>query len=68
MWTQWQGNGPVDGQAPSVPVTSAAQAAGMAGGVPHPPQQELSDMLQILNQSDQQSFEELQMFNSFSDQ
>ena len=71
MWCQWQGSsGTTDGQPPNIPVTSAGQPTGPSASVhpgPHPPQQELSDMLQILNQSEQASFEDLSMFNSFTE-
>uniref|UniRef100_T1JSA3 PAS domain-containing protein n=1 Tax=Tetranychus urticae TaxID=32264 RepID=T1JSA3_TETUR len=34
---------------------------------PHPPQQELSDMLQMLGQTEPTSFEDLSMFNTFTE-
>ncbi|XP_076355594.1 aryl hydrocarbon receptor nuclear translocator homolog isoform X2 [Tachypleus tridentatus] len=63
MWTQWQGSA-----ASETPVSSAAGShppgPGSGSGAP---QQELSDMLQMLDQSGTTSFEDLSMFNTFSE-
>ncbi|XP_064459399.1 aryl hydrocarbon receptor nuclear translocator homolog isoform X1 [Ornithodoros turicata] len=77
MWGQWQGGGQ---QASESPASSSAGPGGAGGGPgghapplpggsgnPSQPQQELSDMLQMLDQSGTASFEELSMFNSFSE-
>ena len=71
IWGQWQGN-----TASEIPV-SAPQTSGSAqqsnnvnhgnSNTGHPPQQELSDMLQMLGQSEPTSFEDLSMFNTFSE-
>lgn len=51
MWTQWH--------APSAADNMANNA------IPHQPQE--MDMLQMLGQPDQNAFEDLNMFNSFSE-
>jgi hypothetical protein len=73
MWGQWQNSA-----VPEAPTTSSASAVNhpsahgnaSAGnhpsGAPHQPQ-ELSDMLQMLGQSEPTSFEELSMFNTFTE-
>ena len=71
MWGQWQNSGA------EAPTTSAsvvnhppphvnASATNHGTGGPHQPQ-ELSDMLQMLGQSEPTSFEELSMFNTFTE-
>ncbi|KAM7311624.1 aryl hydrocarbon receptor nuclear translocator homolog isoform X1 [Ixodes scapularis] len=68
LWGQWQGPGASESPAPP-----SGGGGGGSGGGPQPvqpsqpPQQELSDMLQMLDQSGTASFEELSMFNSFSE-
>lgn len=74
MWGQWQGTA-----TPETPVSSApsAQQTGPPNhpqnhvnsntSGPHPPQQELSDMLQMLGQTEPTSFEDLSMFNTFTE-
>lgn len=61
VWGQWQAGAPGDSQPTSAPVS----AAGPPGqpGAQHP--QELSEMLQMLGQSEPAAFEDLSMFNSF---
>jgi len=72
MWGQWHNNA-----GPEAPTTSAsvvshpsthgnASAGNHGTGGPHQPQ-ELSDMLQMLGQSEPTSFEELSMFNTFTE-
>ncbi|XP_054160302.1 aryl hydrocarbon receptor nuclear translocator homolog isoform X2 [Oppia nitens] len=72
MWGQWHNNG-----APDAPTTSASSVshppthgnpsvANHGPGGPHQPQ-ELSDMLQMLGQSEPTSFEDLSMFNTFTE-
>uniref|UniRef100_T1JIP9 Aryl hydrocarbon receptor nuclear translocator n=1 Tax=Strigamia maritima TaxID=126957 RepID=T1JIP9_STRMM len=62
MWGQWQGaNQPSE--------SSASSSSGQTGAPPGQPgqQQELTDMLQMLDQSGTTSFEDLSMFNTFSE-
>ena len=74
MWGQWQGSTTAEtpvssaptGQQTSQPNHSQNHTNSNAPG-PHPPQQELSDMLQMLGQTEPTSFEDLSMFNSFSE-
>lgn len=70
LWGQWQGPGASDSPsqtAPGGPGGGGSQGGGGPQGPSQPPQQELSDMLQMLDQSGTASFEELSMFNSFSE-
>lgn len=61
MWNQWQGpTGEV--QSSSVPIPNVQQVTHHAAGQ-HP--QELSEMLQMLGHSEQPSYEDISMFNSF---
>lgn len=64
VWSQgWQPG--AHGADPSGPVpTTAAGGHGVHGGQP---QQELSDMLQMLGQNEPASFEDLNMFNNFAE-
>ncbi|GIY11218.1 aryl hydrocarbon receptor nuclear translocator homolog [Caerostris darwini] len=63
MWGQWQGPGTPDGPPSSTATGNHSQTHGGTGSGPQ--QQELSDMLQMLDQSGASSFEELSMFNTF---
>ncbi|GIY27129.1 aryl hydrocarbon receptor nuclear translocator homolog [Caerostris extrusa] len=63
MWGQWQGPGTPDGPPSSTTTGNHSQTHGGTGSGPQ--QQELSDMLQMLDQSGASSFEELSMFNTF---
>mgnify|MGYP007030521216 CR=1 FL=1 len=72
MWGQWQGNATAEGSATTTPNNNHPTSHGNSSVVPHPtgphqPQQELSDMLQMLGQSEPTSFEDLSMFNSFTE-
>lgn len=76
MWGGWQGNPPQEGQpvsttagpVPPVSANSAPPGAAPQGQQPgHPPQHELTDMLQMLGQPEGNSFEDLSMFNSFQE-
>lgn len=77
MWSQWNCNGPPEpppvstATVPPPPVSVNNVAPGPVGhGHPsggHPPQQELSDMLQMLGQPEGNNFEDLSMFNSFQE-
>jgi len=75
MWGQWQGSGTTEAPVSSASAPGSApppnninhpqnHANSNTSGT-HPPQQELSDMLQMLGQSEPTSFEDLSMFNSF---
>lgn len=74
MWGQWQGA--PNSEAPATSTPSAVQTASAHTGAhnntathpsgTHPPQ-ELSDMLQMLGQTEPTSFEDLSMFNTFSE-
>ena len=72
MWGQWQSGGGTDAPttSPSTVNHSASHgsvsAANHGPGGPHQPQ-ELSDMLQMLGQSEPTSFEELSMFSTFTE-
>lgn len=71
-WGQWQGTGSQEAPVPVSTTTATvnhAQNHANPTHPAHPPQQELSDMLQILGQSEPSSFgvEELSMFNSFQE-
>ncbi|PRD27498.1 UNVERIFIED_CONTAM: tgo [Trichonephila clavipes] len=63
MWGQWQGPGTPDGPPSSTTAGNHPQTHGASGSGPQ--QQELSDMLQMLDQGGASSFEELSMFNTF---
>ncbi|RWS30892.1 aryl hydrocarbon receptor nuclear translocator-like isoform X1 [Leptotrombidium deliense] len=77
MWGQWQGNPgtepPVTSATgappanPSHPQNHANSTSGAHNSGGAHPQPELSDMLQMLGQSETASFEDLSMFNSFSE-
>lgn len=62
IWGQWQGPGTPDGP-PSSTAGNHPQPHGTSGTGPQ--QQELSDMLQMLDQGGASSFEDLSMFNTF---
>lgn len=64
IWGQWQGPGTPDGP-PSSTAASHPQPHGPGGTGPQ--QQEISDMLQMLDQGGASSFEELSMFNTFTE-
>jgi len=71
MWChQWQGGSHAAPETPpgssgvGAPANSNSSASG-ATAAGHPPQQELSEMLQMLGQSETASFEDLSMFNTF---
>ena len=73
MWPQWQGNSaqepPATTAAGAVVSSNASNAPGPnAGQLGHPPQQELSDMLQMLGQPEGNSFEDLSLFHGYQDQ
>ncbi|KAF8790296.1 aryl hydrocarbon receptor nuclear translocator homolog isoform X2 [Argiope bruennichi] len=63
MWGQWQGPATPDGPPSSTATGNHSQAHGGSGSGPQ--QQELTDMLQMLDQGGASSFEELSMFNTF---
>ncbi|XP_054716036.1 aryl hydrocarbon receptor nuclear translocator homolog isoform X3 [Uloborus diversus] len=63
IWGQWQGPGTPDGPPSSTTAGPHPQSHGPGGNGPQ--QQELSDMLQMLDQGGASSFEELSMFNTF---
>ncbi|XP_071034655.1 aryl hydrocarbon receptor nuclear translocator homolog isoform X4 [Parasteatoda tepidariorum] len=63
IWGHWQSQGTPEGPSSSTSSGSHPQAHGAPGSGPQ--QQELSDMLQMLDQSGASSFEELSMFNTF---
>ncbi|RWS10827.1 aryl hydrocarbon receptor nuclear translocator-like isoform X1 [Dinothrombium tinctorium] len=76
MWGQWQGNAATDPPVSSAnppptnanhPQNHANSTSGAHGSGGTHPQPELSDMLQMLGQSETASFEDLSMFNSFSE-
>lgn len=60
VWGQWQG--PAGESQSSVPISNVPQVGHHPAGQ-HP--QELSDMLQMLGHSEQASYEDISMFNSF---
>ncbi|XP_076331733.1 aryl hydrocarbon receptor nuclear translocator homolog isoform X2 [Tachypleus tridentatus] len=64
MWTQWQGGAPSETPVSS---TGGSHAPGPGSGSGAPQQQELTDMLQMLDQSGTATFEDLSMFNTFSE-
>lgn len=75
MWA-WQGSGQPSDSGPGSSgsaghtgasggtVTAAGAASGQGSGGPPQQQQELSDMLQMLDQGGATSFEDLNMFNT----
>ncbi|XP_035220110.1 aryl hydrocarbon receptor nuclear translocator homolog isoform X2 [Stegodyphus dumicola] len=63
IWGQWQGPGTPDGPPSSTAAGSHPQTHG--GSSSQPQQQELTDMLQMLDQGGASSFEDLSMFNTF---
>lgn len=63
IWGQWQNAGTPDGP-PSSTAANHPQPHGASGAGPQQ-QQELSDMLQMLDQGGASSFEDLSMFNTF---
>ncbi|GFR21646.1 hypothetical protein TNCT_225031 [Trichonephila clavata] len=63
MWGQWQGPGTPDGPLSLTAAGNHPQTHGASGS--RPLQQELSDILQMLDQGGASSFEELSMFNTF---
>lgn len=81
MWSQWQCNGPPEpppvSTTATVPPPPVSVNNNVAAGPPvqghghpsggHIPQQELSDMLQMIGQPEGNTFEDLSMFNSFQE-
>ena len=72
MWGQWQNSGNSDAPTTSASVVNHPSSHGNASAANHAPggghqPQELSDMLQMLGQSEPTSFEELSMFNTFTE-
>ncbi|XP_023218888.1 aryl hydrocarbon receptor nuclear translocator homolog isoform X3 [Centruroides vittatus] len=63
LWGQWQG-APTETSASS---SGASHQATHGSGGNGPQQQELTDMLQMLDQTGATSFEDLSMFNTFSE-
>jgi hypothetical protein len=75
MWGQWPNSSAPDntptsgGSSVSHPSSHVNTGGPHPSGAPHPPHQpqELSDMLQMLGQSEPTSFEDLSMFNTFTE-
>lgn len=79
MWGQWQGGPATETsvsaasaqstvpQPPQANMNHPQNHANPSATSSHPPQQELSDMLQMLGQSEATPFEDLTMFNTFSE-